>query len=164
MLYGESNSIHFLTYASLPRWKSYNLSYSLHLPGTVTYAHITHLEVKELAVASVNTFCTAIAPGHFDDVNLEKQKTKENEWIIRKLTDRHYCLPLDNPNPLWASLLTHSASNWQCCDSQREQREERQTARLSGNVRQQSLSSSVYMDAIGISDYFISQSICDTSC
>lgn len=34
----------------------------------------THLEVKELAVAPVNGFCTAITPGHFDDVNLAKKK------------------------------------------------------------------------------------------
>lgn len=37
---------------------------------------LAHLQVKELAVASVNDFRTAIAPGHFDDVNLEKQETK----------------------------------------------------------------------------------------
>lgn len=34
----------------------------------------THLEVKELAVASVNDFCTAITPGHFDDVNLKNKR------------------------------------------------------------------------------------------
>lgn len=58
--------------------------------GTVTYIHtnpLTHLEVKELAVASVNDFCTAIAPGHFDDVNLEKQKAKLSGTF--KLTNKH---------------------------------------------------------------------------
>lgn len=32
----------------------------------------THLQIEEFAVASVNDFCTAITPGHFDDINLEK--------------------------------------------------------------------------------------------
>lgn len=45
-----------------------------------THAHsdrFTHLQVKELAVASVNGLCAAIAPGHFDDVNLAKHKKKK---------------------------------------------------------------------------------------
>lgn len=50
--------------------------------SVVTHAHTntlnTHLEVKELAVAPVNSFCTAITPGHFDDVNLAKKKREEN--------------------------------------------------------------------------------------
>lgn len=32
----------------------------------------THLQVKELAVASEDDLCAAIAPGHFDDVDLVK--------------------------------------------------------------------------------------------
>lgn len=32
-----------------------------------------HLQVKELAVASVDDLCAAIAPGHFDDIDLVKE-------------------------------------------------------------------------------------------
>lgn len=33
----------------------------------------THLQVKELAVASVDDLRAAIAPGHFDDIDLDKE-------------------------------------------------------------------------------------------
>lgn len=39
----------------------------------------THLQVKELAVASVDDLCAAIAPGHFDDIDLGKE-TKTG-WV-----------------------------------------------------------------------------------
>ena len=72
---------------------------------------LTHLEVEELAVASVNDFCAAIAPGHFDDVNLAKQKRK----IIR--TCQQTKLP-STSKPLGASLPTHSAIIWRSRESQ----------------------------------------------
>lgn len=37
----------------------------------------THLQVKELAVASEDDLCAAIAPGHFDDVDL----VKTGDWM-----------------------------------------------------------------------------------
>lgn len=42
----------------------------------------THLQVKELAVASVDDLCAAIAPGHFDDVDLVKTRDR----VIQTLT------------------------------------------------------------------------------
>lgn len=71
---------------------SHTTTYHYTLSHTQTQ---THLEVKELAVASENEFGTAIAPGHFDDVNLQKQ-TKTN---VFKLTNKHYGQPLDDSNP-----------------------------------------------------------------
>lgn len=38
-----------------------------------------HLQVEELAVASVNDFRAAIAPGHLDDINLGKTEKGINK-------------------------------------------------------------------------------------
>lgn len=60
---------------SLPGWWKSPLmeNYCLKRQMTSQAQEHTHLQVEELAVASVNDFCAAIAPGHLDDVNLENQ-------------------------------------------------------------------------------------------
>lgn len=45
-----------------------------------------HLQVEELAVAPVNDFRAAIAPGHLDDVNLGKREKGVNKWKTDKVT------------------------------------------------------------------------------
>lgn len=131
---------------------------------TVTRAHtctLTHLKVEELAVASVNALCTAIAPGHFDDVNLEKQKTKM--IVTFKLTKQPLLSTSWWSKPPQASLLTHSASNWQCCDSKRVAWGNRQHACQATSAAVAVIIRS-HERINGISDYFISQSIYVTSC
>lgn len=77
-------------------YTTYSMKRKITYHDTLTHSFIhtqtnthTHLQVKELAVASVNDFRAAIAPGHFNDVNLERQNTK----IIGtfKQTNNHYC-------------------------------------------------------------------------